>query len=307
MALEKRIDRILKSESSVFENRVPIVKYAKDAAIIILGKETSDFQTVQAERKKERDSFEFEDSLYVGNGCRLANIGVSALITTEYKGNPYLVGVKAGKDNPMAKLLSGYVPAEQANSPEKHLMKEISQEFLPTAQDEFIQGALGMELLEKPFEKEFYSRKYRFNIWFGCDFELPPMKRKVIIRDELNKTEKSLEENIGFFATRYTNSGQLIFKYKFILPECGDLSLNHSEDEFNQETKMLDTKFHEEGILLFELNKENRMTGSIFTLNQGKLKQYNKSPEMIEAFSPRLHAINLTKDTSFENYLKFQR
>ena len=32
MKLEKRIDRILKSESGVFENRVPVVSYAKDTS-----------------------------------------------------------------------------------------------------------------------------------------------------------------------------------------------------------------------------------------------------------------------------------
>jgi len=254
-------------------------------------------------RRDSQESSRLEEALK-GEGYLLANVGVSGLFVVNYQGENYLLATKASRvdrasPDTVAKLLSGYVPAELMYNPAQQMRREIAEEFLPMVNGRIIPGTLDDIALDRPFinvgpSETFnpYSHEYSYSIKKGNDFQLPGMnKGKIIIKD--GSKEYALDNNAEFHAAADTNSGQLIFKYNLVLPDYPGLSLNHTEEQLRPGTSLLQAHLHPEGILLLKLDPNLKLTEEAYIT-------------LTEAFAPKQNGVSSDGSINLGEYLKIQ-
>lgn len=309
--MTSEIPQIIKEpkDGSKFRNRRVSAQYVgEDDILLNLSLVTTDFGDLLGLRRQSQDPSRLEEALK-GDGYLLANVGISGLFVVNYQGENYLLATRADRvdrANPdtVAKLLSGYVPAELMHDPEQQMRREIAEEILPMVNGKIIPCTLEDIALDRPFSGFVpYSDEYHHSIQKGNDFQLPGMKRgKIIIKDGSN--EHPFGNNVEFHVAADTNSGQLVFKYNLALPNYPGLSLHHTEEKLRPSTSLLDTHFHPEGILLLKLDPNLKLTGEPYTLADGKLKPYSLPVVLTEAFAPKQNGISTVGNIGIEEYLK---
>lgn len=341
-------DVLATKDPSVFRNHPVNVRYVGDTVHLTVLPEEQTFPEMLAQRKKAQDPSALEAALHSDDGYTVANVGVSALMQLEYNSNHYLVTVRADRvdravPDTVAKLLSGYVPADKMLDPEQHLRREIAEELLPMVDGKLV-----------PLRDYNLTRKNRYDLPFldvlpysdstlrrvdldmrvkiSSDFEryLPGIKNAgIVIKNDRHQVVSSSPAMSTYFQIAAdTNSGQLIFPFALYLVNSAigsapRWSLHHSEDKFNPATKQLDVKFHPEGILLLECTEPPSrtehldklglryntpakipLTSRAFTLGDGQLKPYDKPVMLTEAFVPKKNGISSLGNISLEEYVR---
>jgi hypothetical protein len=302
---------LVSKDAKSFRNRPVIAQYYGDDTILRLDDSTNSFSEMLRERKKPQDVSYFANALM--DGYMLANVGVSGIFVVRYDKKDYLMTTKSDRmerkyPDTVAKLLSAFVPAELMHEPETHMMREVSEEFLPTIGDDMkiLTGMRDGVSLEKAFDGILPYSNMNFYMGTGNQFQLPGMRNGRIILMNGN-IGSVMPEYTEFHAAADTNSGQLVFKYNLWLPNHAGLSLHHSEDRLNMETGMLDIYLYRNGILLFQLDNDMKLTGDAYVLEKNRLMPYeHKDLLLSEAFAPKISGISSQNNIHLNDYLEIQ-
>jgi hypothetical protein len=316
-----------------FRNQRVHVRYgSNDSVNLTVSGEVTNFIELLGLRKQSQDPSELEAAL-TGEGYLFANVGISGVIITRFKGNDYLLATRADRvdrDDPdtVAKLLSGYVPAFNSANPGTQMVNEIMEELLPMVDGKVIPVILNRKKLSQIYDATHVSDPTRslqyhsdlsFSMTSGNNFNLPGTKKGTIRLENLEGIQYQLGPHTEFQAAADTNSGQIFFRYTMELPNIEGLnlqlsekqlrpqpliSLHHSEDKLRPQTPYLDTHFHEEGILLLSLDENMELRGDAYTLRDGRLKSYDVPVMLTEAFAPKQNGISSVGSISLKDYIE---
>lgn len=271
-----------------------------EGVLLELLDEVINFDQVLAYRKQINTPEELERKL--SKGHTLANVGVSAYITTNINGQDYLVTTVANRTDravpdSVIKLVSGYTSFNNMPFPEEQVRTELAEELLIMQNDTALPCVLDQPLPQTysagetgvinplTYAKENAAKYSRTSIP-----EHVGAKKPVTIKKAAWKT--TLQHNAGFWADPDTNSGQLIFAYRLYLPRVPDLSFVHAEDRYNPTKKLLECVFYPEGIALFALDDQGRITGKAYSLQHGKITPYpSTNLKFTEAFAQKKDGI----------------
>jgi len=208
-------------------------------------------------------------------GFLAANLGISAILTIDYKGERYVTTVQQHRkdlgDN-VAKLISGYVDAKHLAQPVEALVEELCEEIVPTTKDgKVVPIKLNGHDLPKPYEKSVqYDEKQKLEVILEKGYQAPgtDKKRKVLI----NGHEVAGNPEIYYQAP--SGSAQLIFYCHASLDDLVIDTLNHAEDRL--EDGKLNARIHPKGLYLIKM-KDGELTSQVYTFSNGKLEPVDPS------------------------------
>jgi len=275
-----------------------------------------DFQEMMTLRKPENPRVIVDE--IECNGHLFANLGVSTSLTTSYNGSDYLVLVKQDRidfGDSVAKLISGYVPADKLACPIESLEEELTEEFLPFSEEGILLGGfLNLKPLPQPFTKIVqYEQRFAYQM-FECNlYELSGL-----VGEHIDIEGKPLQQNGKLYFHSLSNSVQIVFNHHVEIPKItqngvvhAELNylqknngfLNHSEDVFDPDENSLNVTLKPEGILLLELDGGD-ITNKIYTCMEGVLKPFNQAITLSEAFAPKDKGIVNQNSITLEDYLR---
>ncbi|MBI4019296.1 MAG: hypothetical protein HY364_03485 [Candidatus Aenigmarchaeota archaeon] len=211
--------------------------------------------------------------------------GISVITTIAIGRDAYLMLVRQQRpsgDN-VLKLVSGYIPKMHLQNPLNVAKEELSEEVLPVTPDgKVVRIFLGGEITGMPFADTIKSHDYRLQGSPTSQYMPEGLLSPVTVEG------KQLADDPRMFFWLPENNAQLVYGYHFSGDELKnmDVSLHHSEDEFNPNTRMLDAVPHSHGIYLVGLDN-NRLTSEIYTMQKGKLVGISPDELLLsEAFAP---------------------
>lgn len=302
-------------DSAAFNTRQVLI--SQDSGVITMQPCSSvlNFKDMMALRNMRADPKTIEDSVRAG-GYVFANVGLSGLFTTTYQGKDFVLCVMQDRrmhkdfNDIVIKNLSGYIETNELSNPAGALRTETAEEFLPFTKDgKIVPGIFNGTSLDMPFSNiAGYASGVSYQV-SGLEkeiFTLPGLSsREIFLRDASGKaTPLELRPRLHYHAP--TNSAQLIYPCSIQLQQDAELTLNHSEDKFNPNTKKLDVVLQREGIYLLRL-ENGKLTGEIYTLRNGVLvPQPAKDVTLSEAFAPKPNHICEVQNIKLEDYLASQ-
>ena len=259
---------------------------------------------IEAKNRKELEA-QMRSEL-PGEGHVFANIGVSSILTTSYKGKDYVILAWANRKSPwndfnekfaVAKTIAGYMEAQNTANPINAIKKELEEEVLLVTQDgKILPGVMDGKPLEMPFKGEKPLFKYedqaeiRISTINGTD-----QYRKVLIDGKEVAGNPDIYFHVG------SDSAQLVFRQHIqFTPDESALeklcvSFDHSEDKRTEDKQSLNTFYHPRGLILVELDK-GKMTNNAYTFSEGKLVQLKAGIQLSETFAPRTDDNIVTMD-----------
>ncbi len=223
------------------------------------------------------------DSIKRGQAYDLANVGVSAVMIVNHKGNRYLALVGNEQDDVHhTKLLSGYIDYNNRHEPLTQIRTEIAEELLPHIDGKVVKTRFGKDILEVPYNLE-EADKITTTKRPGS-VHIPAIDYSMGVTLHDSRLSKGPGKAPKFYLHAPTNSGQLVYTFEVEVPPQVN-SFNHAEDKFEQ--GKLNTYLHPAGIYLVELDDNSDLTDKVSTVQGSKKTEINPQKIVLsEAFLP---------------------
>ena len=285
-------------------------------------------------RQNRSDVGDFQRDLDFPQGRIVANIGVSAVLTTRIEDSEYFMLVRqqrntGGFSDDVAKLLSGYVQIPYATNeditlgtlalaPLRGILQEIAEELLfVNSTGEVLLGVTGSgKALEKPYAAsvKYANEKKQFALRVDESYVPAGLSRNVFAISQ-NLTLKPIPGRTLTQLSSETNSAQVIYSFRIELPEGGSLTGYHVEDTQNSASGKLEATVKEKGLLFVPL-RNGEMATEVYTLEKGKLVPLPNEylPQggvrdllLSEAFVPHDRGVVSRNNIRLEEYLNRTR
>ena len=298
------LPNVLRTKSTEFTNKSVGAKRVDNNIELEILPEEMNF----AEMTKRRQPVAPETVLrnLESDGHVFVNIGITAVLTTSFKGQSYLIATsrKGSTISPVC----GYVPASKLENPIEVLEEEIAEEFLPvTGEDRVLPGKRGSIPLQKPYAN---SVAYDPVNDFQIDEQTDVFDLRDVFTGDIKVVDKNgartIKECSGMYFAAAFNAAQYLFRYKANIPRYPDqlnLTLCHAEDGFNPATGMVESKPIENGLPLIRISKGD-LTGEFFSYKDGDLKTYGEQEIFLtQSFASKTRGVVSGKGVSLKEYL----
>lgn len=287
---------------------------------------TTSFGELSDLRKESRNNqplTEVLGSLAEPSGRLISNVGVSVVITLNYQGGRYALLEYRAKDQ-RHMLLSGYLDSATLRIPPpttrglvvSHALAEVQQELVTSDENGCaLRGEVGGSLIKRTLKELIIGcneslctvegeplclgEPYRLNgisyhpekAWRMQSRHLPNFLNNLHPCSSVFMAGLELKD-VGFQFAKQWNAGQIFMAFELDLPsDEKQLFLFHAEDGPISEAQPweLQTSLKRDGLVLFELNQAEQLTGNTFWLRNGQLvprfEFESKQMKMSEAFA----------------------
>jgi hypothetical protein len=282
------------------------------------------FQDLKGKRNlRSKGILSMQRNLVTNEGLSVANVGVSGVYTLEIAGENYAVACTQyrGDDlkDSVVKLISGYVDARHFDDPFTAMREELTGEFIPmTSYGTILRGFDGENLGKSYHSTMAYDpRTPGFCIANGEARFTPDG----LDTDPIHINGKPVHENPRLYFQQPTNSAQLVYSAHIEFPEgLGGITLLHAEEksevevpeelrptEFRDSPRpyILHTLLGHDQIVLMRINRSTgKLSGDMFTFEEGRLKSYEAPVVLSEVFAQKWNGIVSAKNITLDTYIE---